>query len=121
MPATRAEFRARLALSLQQLQFHAAWTHVEHVSGQSLRDFLDQRIFAPLGMNATRHVERATEVVSNLAAGYFPAPDGWSRAAGFPLHGEGGLVSCVTDLALWHAHFASPRIGGTALANALTR
>jgi D-aminopeptidase len=94
---------------------------VELVSGQSLRDFLDRRIFAPLGMNATRHVERTTEVVPNLATGYFPAPGaGWMRAQhNFPLHGEGGLVSCVTDLALWHAHFASPRVGGTALADAL--
>jgi hypothetical protein len=56
-----------------------------------------------------------------LATGYIPAPDGtWTRTRhNFPLHGEGGLVSSVTDLALWHANFASPRVGGTALANAL--
>jgi D-aminopeptidase len=95
---------------------------VEQVSGEPFRTFLDRRIFAPLGMNATRHVERTTEVVPNLATGYLPAPGGgWTRAQhNFPLHGEGGLVSCVADLALWHAHFASPRVGGTALANALT-
>jgi D-aminopeptidase len=96
---------------------------VEQVSGQTLRGFLDRRIFEPLGMNATRHVALTTEVVANLASGYFPARDGcWSRAQhGFPLHGEGGLVSCVTDLALWHANIASPRVGGTALANELTK
>jgi CubicO group peptidase (beta-lactamase class C family) len=95
---------------------------VEHVSGQSLRQFLDRRIFAPLGMNATCHVERPDEVVRGQATGYFRAPDGgWTRAQhGFPLSGEGGLVSCVSDLALWHANIASPRVGGTALANALT-
>jgi D-aminopeptidase len=95
---------------------------VEQVSGQSFRTFLDQRIFAPLGMNATRHVERTTEVVPNLASGYNEiSGGGWEQAQhNFPLHGEGGLVSCVTDLALWHANFASPRVGGTALANALT-
>jgi len=72
-------------------------------------------------MNATRHVERPTEVVPNLATGYVPAGSGWRRAQhGFPLHGEGGLVSSVTDLALWHMNFASPRVGGPALANALT-
>ena len=49
---------------------------VEQVSGQSLREFLDRRIFAPLGMNATRHVERTDEVVPDLATGYFPAPGG---------------------------------------------
>jgi CubicO group peptidase (beta-lactamase class C family) len=94
---------------------------VEQVSGQTLREFLDRRIFAPLGMNATRHVPTTTEVVPHLATGYMPAPDGgWVRAQhGFPLHGEGGLVSCVTDLALWHANFGSARAGGTALANAL--
>jgi CubicO group peptidase (beta-lactamase class C family) len=95
---------------------------VEQVSGLSLRDFLDRRIFTPLGMNATRHVERTTEVVPDLATGYMPAPGGgWMRAQhGFPLHGEGGLVSSVVDLALWHANVASPRMGGPALANALT-
>ena len=93
---------------------------VEQVSGESLSEFLDRRIFAPLGMNATRHVERTTEVVANLATGYTPAPDGWARTQhNFPLHGEGGLVSSVADLALWHAHLGSPRVGGTALANAL--
>jgi D-aminopeptidase len=92
----------------------------EQVSGEPFRDFLDRRIFAPLGMNATRHVERTTEVVPNLATGYLPTPDGWTRAQHrFPLHGEGGLVSSATDLALWHANVASPRVGGTALASAL--
>ncbi len=94
---------------------------VEQVSEQPFRDFLDRRIFAPLGMNATRHVERTTEVVPNLATGYSPARGGgWARAQhDFPLHGEGGLVSSVADLALWHAHFASPHLGKSALANAL--
>ena len=93
---------------------------VELVSGEPFGAFLDRRIFAPLGMNATRHVERTAEVVPNLATGYLPGRDGWTRAQhGFPLHGEGGLVSSVADLALWHVNNASPRVGGTALANAL--
>jgi D-aminopeptidase len=94
---------------------------VEHISGEPFRDFLDRRIFSPLGMNTTRHVERTTEVVPNLATGYLPSRGCWTRSQhGFPLHGEGGLVSSVTDLAIWHASTASPRVGGTALANALT-
>ena len=93
---------------------------VEQVSGQSLREFLDRRIFAPLGMNATRHVERTDRGGGEPGDRLRPAPDGWTRAQhNFPLHGEGGLVSSVADLALWHAHLASPRVGGTALANAL--
>ncbi len=95
---------------------------VEQVSGERFGDFLDCRVFAPLGMNATRHVESTTDVVPNLATGYLPAPNGgWRRAQqGYPLHGEGGLVSSVADLALWHANVGSPRIGGPTLAEALT-
>ena len=37
-----------------------------------------------------------------LATGYFLRDGAWTRAPhAFPLHGEGGLVSCVEDLALW--------------------
>jgi D-aminopeptidase len=95
---------------------------VEQVSGEPFGEFLQRRIFSRLGMNATRHVERATEVVANLATGYLPAPGGgWTLARhNFPLHGEGGLVSSVTDLALWHANFGAPRMGGSAMAEALT-
>ena len=90
---------------------------VEQVSGQPLREFLDLRIFAPLGMNATRHVERTTEVVPHLATGYAPAAGGgWMRAQhNFPLHGEGGLVSSVADLALWHANFGAACIGAAGI------
>ena len=92
---------------------------IEKASGQSLREFLDRRIFGPVGMSAPRHVESPAESVPGLATGYFAADSGWWRAQhGFPLHGEGGLVSCVEDLALWHRHLGSPR--GAALAESLT-
>jgi CubicO group peptidase (beta-lactamase class C family) len=93
---------------------------VEQVGGESLSRFLDRRIFAPLGMTATRHVDRTDEVVPNLATGYLPSDGGWVRARhGFPLHGEGGLVSSVADLALWHAHIGMLRAGDAGLADAL--
>ena len=40
-------------------------------------------------------------------------------AHGFPLGGEGGVVSCVEDLALWDRNFTTHRVGGPALAEAL--
>lgn len=86
---------------------------VERVSGTTLERFLDERIFAPLGMNATRMTENVQEAVPHLATGYFPAEGGrWVRAPhAFPLHGEGGLVSSVEDLALWDRNFATRRVG----------
>jgi D-aminopeptidase len=94
---------------------------VEQVSGESLAAFLERRIFAPLGMTMTRHTPSTTELVPGLATGYFPTPDGWRRALhNFPLHGEGGLVSSVEDLALWHTQFGLPHLYHDALATELT-
>lgn len=94
---------------------------VEHVSGESLAAFLHGRIFAPLGMTMTRHTPTTTELAPGLASGYLPSAGGWRRALhNFPLHGEGGLVSSVQDLALWHAQFGVPARYGDTLAEALT-
>jgi len=94
---------------------------VEQVSGECLAAFLDRRIFAPLGMTMTRHTPQTTELVPGLATGYFPAPGGWRRALhNFPLGGEGGLVSSVEDLALWHMQFGVPQLYHDALASELT-
>ncbi len=93
---------------------------VERVSGETLADFLDRRLFAPLGMTMTRHTPTTDELVPGLATGYLPTPNGWRRAwHRFPLHGEGGLVSSVEDLALWHAQFGVPARYGDTLAAAL--
>ncbi|MDI3305539.1 MAG: serine hydrolase [Acetobacteraceae bacterium] len=94
---------------------------VEAMSGESLGEFLARRIFTPLGMTRTRHTPSTTEVVPGLATGYLPRPGGgFQRAAhGFALGGEGGLVSCVEDLALWDRNFTTGRVGGTALPAAL--
>ena len=93
---------------------------IEQTSGEPLAQFLERRIFAPLGMTMTRHTPTTEELVPGLATGYLPEPNGWRRARhGFPLHGEGGLVSSVEDLALWHAQFGVPSRHGSALAEAL--
>ena len=87
---------------------------VERLNGESLRDFLERRIFAPLGMRDTRVTEDVQEAIPHLASGYFgEAANGWFRAShAFPLHGEGGLVSSVQDLALWDRNVTTRRIGG---------
>ena len=89
----------------------------ERTSGQKLRDFLAHRIFTPCGMSQTRMVESPTELVPVLATGYLPADPAqnigpWTRAQhGFALHGEGALVSSVTDLALWARACETNRLG----------
>ena len=93
---------------------------VERVSGEALGAFLERRLFAPLGMTRTRMVAGTEEVVPGLATGYLPAPGGFVRAQhGFALGGEGGMVSCVEDLALWARNYTTGRVGGPAMAAAL--
>ena len=76
---------------------------IERVSGRSLASFLEERIFYPLGMTRTAHTPDLATPVPGLATGYLPDGEGGFRRAahGFPLGGEGGLVSGVEDLALW--------------------
>jgi len=71
---------------------------------------LERRIFAPLGMAATRHSASTVEDIAGLAVGYLPLPSGgWRRAQHrFALGGEGGLISAVPDLARWHRWLSSP-------------
>jgi D-aminopeptidase len=89
----------------------------ERVTGRSLPDLLEDMIFAPLGMTRTAMVPNTADIVPGLATGYQPRPGGgWVRAVhGFPLGGEGGLVSCVEDLALWVCNMATGRVGGAKL------
>jgi CubicO group peptidase (beta-lactamase class C family) len=93
---------------------------VERVSGEPLGRFLQRRILDPLGMSRTRHTPSTTEVVPGLATGYLPRGRGFARAQhGFALGGEGGLVSCVEDLALWDRALAGGQVIGRAVAEAL--
>jgi CubicO group peptidase (beta-lactamase class C family) len=86
---------------------------VERLSGEVLDSFVEKRIFAPLGMHDTRVTQNLQEAIPHLATGYFPNDQkGWLRAPhAFPLHGEGGLVSSVQDLAFWGHNFTTRRIG----------
>jgi D-aminopeptidase len=76
---------------------------VERLAGCSLGDFLQQHVFAPLGMRDTVLEVAHDRPLSGLATPYVPdGSGGWRRARhGFEHGGEGGLVSCVDDLLTW--------------------
>jgi D-alanyl-D-alanine carboxypeptidase len=78
---------------------------IEKVSGKSYEGFLKERIFQPLGMNATRLNSRR-DVIPNRAAGY-----DWSQSrlrnaeyvSPTQPFAAGALVSSVRDMAKWDA------------------
>jgi D-alanyl-D-alanine carboxypeptidase len=77
---------------------------IEKASGKSYWEFLEERIFKPLGMNATRSSEPRA-IIPNRASGYE-----WTRtrlenrpALTENAYAAGSIVSTVRDMAKWDA------------------
>jgi CubicO group peptidase (beta-lactamase class C family) len=79
---------------------------IEKLMGETLNKTLTARIFAPLGMSATR-VNDPLAILPNRASGYAPVETGgWRKTSYLGLRhhfANGGLVSTVSDLAKWDA------------------
>lgn len=90
---------------------------VAAVSGQSLREFAEQRIFKPLGMRDTHFHDDPTMIVRNRAYSYETAPDGHARDAllNYATVGSTGLLTTSRDLVLWLDNFRTARVGGRAV------
>jgi len=96
---------------------------VERVSGQPLGDFLEERVFLPLGMHRTHVHSDHTRIVPGRAYSYAPLEGSWSatnerriRWRKAPLNyanrGATSLFTTVEDLARWiTAEFEGPTIG----------
>ena len=94
---------------------------VQRVSGKSLNQFSQERLFGPRGMTRTQWREDFSAVVPNRATAYRPAPDGGFRAD-MPFTnvvGNGGLLTTVGDLLTWNDNLDHPRVGGPDLADRL--
>jgi len=78
---------------------------IEKASGKSYWQFLDERIFKPLGMNATRSTD-PQPIVRNRASGYEWKNDRFeNRPVLLPTiaFSAGSLLSTVEDMAKWDA------------------
>jgi len=87
---------------------------VERVSGKTLRKFVAERIFEPLGMRVSLIRDDHTEMIENRATGYAPLEDGGFRLAEsyFDLVGDGSVFTTVRDLFRWDQNFYHHKIGG---------
>lgn len=76
---------------------------ISKVSGKPWPEFLNERVFTPLEMNATR-TTNMTELVPNRANGYVWRNGKLQNASiYFALRPSGALLSTVLDLAKWDA------------------
>ena len=82
---------------------------VKRVSGKAVREFAEENIFKPLGMNNTHMQTDRTLVVKNRATGYFPGINGGFSVA---VTKRGTMDSTVEDLFLWDQNFYNNKLGG---------
>lgn len=78
---------------------------IEQVSGLSYAEFIQQRIFTPLGMTHSYYDDPA-QLIPGRVAGYTQTGDGYANAAYMSLthpYAAGALASSVDDLAKWDA------------------
>jgi CubicO group peptidase (beta-lactamase class C family) len=83
---------------------------IEKISGQRYEEFLNERIFKPLKMTATRLNDHQT-VIPHRASGYAWKQGAWVNVPRQRIATSGGgIVSTVLDLAKWDAALSSHRI-----------
>jgi CubicO group peptidase (beta-lactamase class C family) len=77
---------------------------VAKISGTPFREFLRERIFAPLKMSQTIAYESGKNEVTTRAYGHSKEADAWKETDQSPTSatlGDGGIYSSLTDLAKW--------------------
>ena len=89
---------------------------ISRVSGKSLREFAQKRIFGPLGMEHTTFWEQPGQIVPNRALAYSSeGEDGYKLEMwNMSFAGPAGVYTSVGDLALWDANFYDNKLGGGA-------
>lgn len=87
---------------------------VERVSGQTLKDFAQERVFGPLGMTGTHFHDDHNTVVPNRAYAYRPLQEEGYRISipDFDVVGATSLHTTVEDMARWDRNFYTARVGG---------
>jgi CubicO group peptidase (beta-lactamase class C family) len=84
---------------------------VKRVSGKSLREFADERIFKPLGMAHTHFHDDYTMLVPGRTSAYIPRGSTWAVSIpNFDVYGATSLFTTVGDLIKWEANFDAPVI-----------
>lgn len=85
---------------------------IEKVSGKSYEDFVEQEIFAPLGMTRSSYGS-FSEVVPGRVRGYESAAGGPRNARAVSMstfHAAGALLSTADDLARWEQALADGKL-----------
>jgi len=85
---------------------------VEKVSGQSLNQFAQERIFKPLGMTHTLYQDDHRQIIKNRATGYEQTEKGYRlNMSNWDATGDGNVYTSAEDLYLWDQAFYNNMLG----------
>jgi CubicO group peptidase (beta-lactamase class C family) len=94
----------------------------KRVTGKSLREYAEERLFLPSDMRQTRFPDDRGELLPGRAMGHTPKRD----RRGFRLDtdtlnavGDGGVFSTVEDMLAWNRGLAGGKVGGPSFAGKL--
>lgn len=97
---------------------------VYRLTGKTLAQFAQERIFGPLGMRDTRYLADASMVIPNLATGYAPRQGGGFRVARSAydgaIMGAGAVHTTVDDFGRWLANYDEATVGGRDIIETMT-
>lgn len=97
---------------------------VESASGKTLRQFANDEIFVPLGMQRSLFYDNVNELVRNRAEGYRRLDDGSFEIFNTNLAwvGDGGVYTNLDDFIKWDRNFYNNKLGkgGDALIRLVT-
>jgi CubicO group peptidase (beta-lactamase class C family) len=85
---------------------------IEAASGMSYEAFVEEKIFAPLGMNNS-YFDRSDRLIPGRVSGYRPDAEGFLNAPFLDMSqpgAAGSLASSVEDMALWDASLYTEKL-----------
>jgi CubicO group peptidase (beta-lactamase class C family) len=96
---------------------------VYRLTGKTLAQFADERIFTPLGMRDTRFHDDVTTIIPNGAEGYAPRGSGYRVARSTydgAIVGAGAVHTTIEDFGRWLNNYDAATVGGRDIIEKLT-
>ena len=96
---------------------------VYRLTGKTLAQVAEERIFAPLGMRDTRYLDDATLIRPNGAEGYAPRSTGYRLARSTydgSIMGAGAVHTTVEDFGRWLNNYDAGIVGGRDIIEKMT-
>src|SRR3954471_21915863 len=97
---------------------------VYRLTGKTLAQFAEERIFAPLGMRDTRYQADVTGIIPNGAEGYAPRSGGGFRVARSTydgaIMGAGAVHTTVEDFGIWLNNYDAATVGSREIIETMT-